>query len=355
MKKYTPEQIVVKLRQADVEQTITHLLSHFDGEMLLTDFTPGHAEDFREHLFDLGLANATTCKRCSRIKHIFASAIEHEHIMANPFSGIPTKGKADTSRQEFINQETIETIIGSCADVDFRLVFALARYAGIRIPSELGIRWNEIDWEARTFVVHSPKTEHHPGKAYRVVPIFAELYPYLKAAYDIRKSGSEFVVGLWPCGRSNLRQKAKRAIEAAGFDVWPKLFTNLRSSRASELVNTHGFSEFTVSNWLGNSTEVLKENYLQAMQADVDRATGKLTPELTHPLTQNLTSIGDPVVIPDVIASSWDKLQEVAKEHILPAIIGILGALNETSTTPKEAVPVSPHTPTGRSQFFANH
>ncbi len=326
---------------------IDSFLNFVDEQKLLTEITAGDAGDFREHLLDLGLANSTLCKQCSRIKHIFAFAIKHELITHNPFGDIPTKGKADSSRQAFISHETIEAVLAACTDQDFRLVFALARYAGIRVPSELGIRWDEIDWDAMTFIVHSPKTEHHPGKASRVVPIFPELYPHLKAAYDLQQPDSEFAVGLWPCDSSNLRQKAMRIIHAAGVEVWPKLFVNLRSSRASELVNSQGFSEFTVSKWLGNSTAILSEHYLQEMQTDVDRATGRLTSNLTQNLTSDLTSPELPVVAPEPVASVWKTLQELAKERLFPAITDILEALNETSTTPEEAVPVSNHTPTG--------
>jgi integrase len=326
---------------------IESFLGFIDGRKLLPEITAGDAEDFREHLIGIGLAPSTVGKRCSRIKHIFSAAIKHELVMSNPFAAIPTKGKSDSSRRAFVSQETIEAILAACSDHDFRLVFALARYAGIRIPSELGIRWDEVDWDAMTFVVHSPKTEHHPGKASRVVPIFPELYPYLRAAYDARGPEDVYAVALWPCERSNLRQKAMRIIRAAGVEVWPKLFVNLRSSRASELVNVEGFSEFTVSTWLGNSKEILNEHYLQAMQADIDRATGRLTSNLTQNLTSNLTSNDTPVVVPDAVASGWDKLKDVAKERLFPAIMGILEALNETSTTSVEAVPVSNHTPTG--------
>jgi integrase len=62
---------------------------------------------------------------------------------------------------------------------------ALSRFGGVRVPSEaLTLHWRDIDWSADRMTVHSPKTEHHVGKASRVVPIFGELRPYLEDVFD---------------------------------------------------------------------------------------------------------------------------------------------------------------------------
>jgi len=69
------------------------------------------------------------------------------------------------------------------------LIVALSRYAGLRCPSEhLGLTWGDILWDKNRFVVRSPKTEH-VGKAQRVVPIFPELYPYLRDAFEAAEPG----------------------------------------------------------------------------------------------------------------------------------------------------------------------
>ena len=65
-------------------------------------------------------------------------------------------------------------------------MFALARHGVTRVPSEaLGLKWTDIDWANGRFVVSSPKTEHHVGKAFREIPIFWELTPYLQEAFEL--------------------------------------------------------------------------------------------------------------------------------------------------------------------------
>ena len=69
--------------------------------------------------------------------------------------------------------------------------------------------------------VHAPKTEHHPGKGTRVVPIFAELRPYLE---DVFNPAAAFVLpslqreaalrGDWRA--VNLRTRFEKIIRRAG-------------------------------------------------------------------------------------------------------------------------------------------
>ncbi|HBB74015.1 MAG TPA: integrase, partial [Planctomycetaceae bacterium] len=44
--------------------------------------------------------------------------------------------------------ETIRDILDACPSVDWRLLVALARLAGLRCPSEIGaLTWGDINWE----------------------------------------------------------------------------------------------------------------------------------------------------------------------------------------------------------------
>ena len=65
----------------------------------------------------------------------------------------------------------------------WKLLIALSRFAGLRVPSEaLSLRWHDVDWERGRLAVPSPKTEHLAGQGYRVIPLFAEVRPYLELA-----------------------------------------------------------------------------------------------------------------------------------------------------------------------------
>lgn len=127
-------------------------------------------------------------------------------------------------------------------------------------------------WHRYGFLVHSPKTEHHYGKAQRLVPIFAKLRPYLLKAYQEREPGSEYVIAKHRLESLNLRQQFERIIERAGLKLWPRLFQNLRASRETELMDE--FSLKTVCGWIGNSPAVAAKHYMMTIDLnnDIQRA-----------------------------------------------------------------------------------
>ena len=71
--------------------------------------------------------------------------------------------------------------------------------------------------------VTSPKTEHHQGKGTRIVPLFAELRPYLENVVTV---GAEFVLDGLRCD-SNRRTRFEKIIKRAGLTPWPRLWHNL--------------------------------------------------------------------------------------------------------------------------------
>ncbi len=179
--------------------------------------------------------------------------------------------QVNTDRFYFVNRADSQKVLDACPDAQWRLLFALSRYGGLRCPSEhLALRWGDIDWERGRMTVHSPKTERHEGKASRVVPIFPELRPQLEAVFDAAAEGTEFVITRYRDSNSNLRTQLNRIIRKAGLTPWPKLFQNLRSTRQTELAEK--FPSHVVCAWMGNSREVAREHYLQTTDEHFEKA-----------------------------------------------------------------------------------
>ncbi len=118
--------------------------------------------------------------------------------------------------------------------------------------------------------VRSPKTEHHPNGAFRVVPIFAALRPYLEEAWDRADQGAQFVISSWRSESKNFRTRMHRIIRRAGLQVWPRVFHNLRASCQTELEDE--FPSHVVCSWIGNSERVAREHYLQVTDEHFARA-----------------------------------------------------------------------------------
>ena len=247
--------------------------SFFGKDTPLAAITPGGADEFRRHLLAAGMAEATTRRRCKWLRQFLRAAVKRRLLTDNPFADVATHTTANASRFYFVSREEAAAVLEACPDADWRLIFALCRYGGLRCPSEvLGLKWSDVDWAAGRFIVRSPKTEHHADGGVRVVPIFPELKPHLQEAYDLAEEGARFCIRRYRGGDANLRTRMRHIIERAGLAVWPKLFQNLRSTRETELAEA--FPIHVVCQWIGNSAAVANKHYLQVTQDHFDQAAG---------------------------------------------------------------------------------
>lgn len=255
--------------------TRRNLTDFFGAEKPLREITPGSADQWRAYLAGQGLAENTVRRRCGMAKQFFRAAVRRGLISSNPFEDLKASVKGNAKRFYFITREEAEKVLEACPDSQWRLIFALCRYGGLRCPSEiLSLTWQDIDWELSRFRVHSPKTEHYEGKESRMVPLFLELVPYLREVFEQAEPGSEFIVTRYRSSNVNLRTQLQRIIHKAGLKSWPKLFQNLRSTRETEL--NERWPEHVVCAWIGNSKAVAREHYPQVTQEHFERAAGLL-------------------------------------------------------------------------------
>jgi integrase len=253
-------------------QVRKRLVDHFGADRRLSDITTGEGKQWRRWLLEKGLAEATVNRSCSSARQFFNEAIDQKVLSSNPFDGLPVVVRGNEDRFYFIDHETAEKVLDACPNAEWRLLVGLARYGGLRIPSESSLlRWGDIDWDNEIMTITSPKTEHHQGKGMRFVPIFPELRTSLIAAFEIAEEGSEFVIPSYRKSTQNLRTQFQRIIKRAGIEPWPKLWQNLRSSRATDLAD-NGYPEHVISKWIGNTPKVAKEHYLQVTPEHLSRA-----------------------------------------------------------------------------------
>ena len=221
--------------------TRRNLVEFFGAEKRLADITFGDADDFETFLRQQELSEATVTRRCRLAKTFFNAAVRHRLLTKNPFRDVKGKVHGNEARQRFITREQVQKAIDACPDAEWRLLVALARYGGLRIPSEaLSLKWEHVDWERDRITVPSPKTEHHEGKGKRLIPMFPELKPYLEEVWEQAAEGTEFVISKHRsmAGKSetgwkavNLRTQFLKILRRAGLEHWPKLWQNMRSTR----------------------------------------------------------------------------------------------------------------------------
>ncbi len=249
-----------------------YLVDYFGATRPMDRITHGDAEDFRLDLLSR-LADNTVRRVCGRAKQFFAAAIRHKLIAENPFGGMKCSIVENRERDHFVTRQEAQAILDACPDAQWRLLFALSRFGGLRCPSEhLGLRWQDIDWERARMTVRSPKTARK-GKPSRLVPIFPELRKYLEEVWEQAEPGTDHIITRYRDRNSNLRTQLCRIIAKAGLVPWEKLFQNLRATRATELVS-QGWPEFKVCAWLGHTEAVAKKHYWQVTEDDYRVAAG---------------------------------------------------------------------------------
>jgi integrase len=256
------------------------LEKHFQSDRPINSIHAGHARDYREWLIGK-YATATVAREIKRARQFFEYAKDCRLITENPFAKIKSGSQKNVSRKCFVDRATIDKVLDACPDGEWRLIVSLARYGGLRIPSELaGLTWADIDWERSRFRVKVPKKEHLDGHGERVVPIFPELRIHLERAFDAAPDGSEAVAPRGRLGNANLRTGLQRILRRANVKAWPKLFQNLRASRETELMRSH--PAHVVYAWLGNSREVAQDHYLMVTENDYERAAEKALQNPVH-------------------------------------------------------------------------
>jgi integrase len=233
--------------------------------------------------FRKALCESTANKRMQTCKALFRFAAECGYITTNPFAVIRgLRSRGDRTRHKYVTSEEVVRLLEAIPNPEVRAIIALARWNGLRIPSEISdLRWRDIDWEKRRMIIRSPKLARYEDKAERCVAIFPEVFAFLQELRRLRPEASEDdnIFSRTFAHRSSLRMYIDYRCRAAGIKLWPKLFVNLRASHVNDI--RHVFDSYVCNTWNGHSQEVANAHYMLIREEDSQRAAGFVrVPEL---------------------------------------------------------------------------
>jgi integrase len=251
----------------DLEQARARMVPFF-GDVDLRSITPARADEWARHLKqERGYAEATVARTIKRAKQLFTAARRSRLVEENPFEHLKAGSMVNAKRLFFVTSDVAAKVLDACPSAEWRTIFALARFGGLRCPSEvLALTWDDVDWERGRFLVRSPKMEHVRGKAERWVPIFPELRPHLEEQFERAEPGTVHVITRTRDDGANFRTTFGKIVKRAGLSMWERPFQNLRASRETELAAT--FPLHVVTAWIGNSEIIAAKHYLQVTDAD---------------------------------------------------------------------------------------
>jgi len=140
-------------------------------------------------------SEAYTGKVIGNARAFYRDAICRGLLTESPFMDVKIDSNRNPDRQRFIPADVIESVIDICPDPQWKLLIALARYGGLRVPSEpLALTWDDVDWERKRLTIANVKTAHH-GKATRVCPLFPEIEN--APAGSVRRSRAGCGISVW--------------------------------------------------------------------------------------------------------------------------------------------------------------
>lgn len=294
-------------------QTLESLIGHFTGDRMMDSITSADAERWREWMLASGnrlekdrsaLAENTVRRRTGIAKQFFNRAIKDGLITQNPFDGLACSVGADEQRQYFVERSVIDRVIAKAPDVEWRAFLALARYGGLRCPSEpLILKWEDVSFAERCLTIDSPKT------GVRVCPIFPELLPFIEElaiqARSMRLSPTDFVFQNRRGSEAVWRSGLLRLLKKCGIAHWPKLFQNLRATRETELLAQYPAKD--VVSWIGNSQAVAMKHYAMARSSVFATATG--LDILANPASQQPSNDAESTI--DLCSTCGDILEQL--------------------------------------------
>jgi len=136
------------------------LVEYFGAAKPLQEITAGDADAWRLWLRDHErLADNTVRRRCGIAKQFFKAAVRRRLASENPFADLAAAVRRTDKRFYFVTREEARRGLAACPDAQWRLLFALSRFGGLRCPSEhLALRWGDVDWERGRLTIHACKT-----------------------------------------------------------------------------------------------------------------------------------------------------------------------------------------------------
>ncbi len=117
------------------------------------------------------LAPTTARKMVGVARQVFKRALKSKLITENPFVDDELPTSIASRDKDYVDVRTIESVLRILPSAEWRAVIRFARFAGMRVQSELPLlKWVDVDEQENCFSVYSPKT-----KRTRRVPLFPEI------------------------------------------------------------------------------------------------------------------------------------------------------------------------------------
>ncbi len=234
--------------------TICDSLGHLSQSFGTRQIRGLYAEELIEWQSELQLAKSTIGKIGRHLRMFFGWCVKQRVLDESPADELAVGSEVGV--KHFVDRATIERILvgindGIKNDRNLTRLICLARFGGLRIPSEIReLRGNDLDLARRRIRIRDTKRGCD-----REIPAFPELVACFQC------NGDALVLGeLAELPASTLSSRLRSLLESLGIKPWPRLWHSMRATRETELVEQFGLK--AAAAWIGNSEAVAMKSYL---------------------------------------------------------------------------------------------
>lgn len=160
--------------------------------------TTADIERWARSMHEAGLAASTIKTRVSSIRAVMYSAVRDGIIPTNPAVGIRLPRSSTRAVTTTMPSETTIAEVVRAAEGPYKLLIALAAYAGLRLGEARALTWDDVDVVADALYIRA-QVQQTPGggwslqppkyDSYRTIPISDDLKPLLEEAQEDDPSG----------------------------------------------------------------------------------------------------------------------------------------------------------------------
>lgn len=271
------------------QQTGRYLIGYFGPLRRLDAISRADARAFRTALANGELSHINKRKRKKEAKQMAVTtvdqhmrharkflnhALDDDLVTFNPFDRIGQSSHVEKD-WHYVDDEEFSKLMGS-AKPAWKLLFGLARWAGLRLEEALELPSKKIDRIKRRLSVISRADSSSEGKFTvkdkdsRVVPICPELFALLE---ECRDPESEMVIPTGGVVFKNVWRDFQVLAKRANVKTYAKPFHSLRKSCITDWAAR--FPAHVVKEWAGHGDiRTTLKYYLKVSELEYDKAAG---------------------------------------------------------------------------------
>ncbi|HBE67464.1 MAG TPA: hypothetical protein DDW52_04875 [Planctomycetaceae bacterium] len=227
-----------------------------------------------------GLSGNTAGQNVKRCRQMVRHAVKLGIASRNPFESVDIDLDSDQAKNYDIPHDDSLAILEACPDQEWRTLYSLVRWGGLRCPSEvLNLRWADISWDRGRFKVTSPKLARYKNKKERIVPLFNEVRQELEALREVQQArkpdkSAQYVIQRYRDSETNLRTTFQKICDRAAVPRFPKPFMNCRQTRRNEMEKA-GWRDAVLNAWFGHGKGTAAKYYSRATEEEYLAASGQ--------------------------------------------------------------------------------